>query len=78
MKASLARQSLGHAKDEKTDTYDHSCRIVPRKGNHEPTHEQSYIGLDPKFLAPLSGLPTASSRDRHSFVHCGSFVLPWP
>ena len=48
---------------------------VPRKGNYEHAHEQSYIGPDRQCLAPLASLPSALSLDICSFFHCNSFVL---
>lgn len=48
---------------------------VSWKGNHEHVHEQLYVGPDQQCLAPRAGFLPASSRDRPSFVHCGSLVL---
>lgn len=69
MKTLLTRQSFGHTKDEKTDTYDYSCNIVQLKGNHEHEYERYRVDAGQQGLELLVSFLTGTH-----FFHCGSFI----
>lgn len=76
MKTLLTRQSFGHTKDEKTDTYDYSCNIVQLKGNHEHEYERYRVDAGQQGLELLVSFLTGT----HSFFFfiVDPSYLSWP